>query len=531
MACDFSVAQDLARFGQAGPKHGSAPIGGATDFLPLIVGAERAMESCVLCEPSRRTRPTAGDAHRHRAGAEGRRQVRRQPAGGDERMVDEFGRIVFGDSKTGEAREEGKALMARGRSTSRCSTRRSRRCAPSCCSPSPTAPPRPSRSCASPSSTHWNRNKENSRAWLALNMMTEARAGFRAFNEGPQGRPRGRLRAAAPAARRRRALARLADRRHPAALSRPERWMRADPREGLAGARRRAAAPAPGAAEGQPGRRRDDRGAARGARAEHRRTHAARRAARCRGARTSASARASRSTCRTGARRCWSRCTRCLLELLESPAPVLVAVRGQCLGGGLELALACGPIFAAPDAQFGQPEIKLGVFAPAASCLLPYRVSQPAAEDLLLSGPQHRRRRGGRAIGLVRRRRRSRAGRARLVREHLQPKSAAVAAPAVARGARDAAQVARTPARARAPVPRRPDAHPRRDRRPRRLPGKAPAAWTTNEGRHAWNRNRSAIVERASAVRGPRLQRGAALEGAAPAARRSATCRSTCRAS
>jgi 6-oxo-cyclohex-1-ene-carbonyl-CoA hydrolase len=30
----------------------------------------------------------------------------------------------------------------------------------------------------------WNRNKENSRAWLALNMMTEARTGFRAFNEG-----------------------------------------------------------------------------------------------------------------------------------------------------------------------------------------------------------------------------------------------------------------------------------------------------------------------------------------------------------
>ena len=32
----------------------------------------------------------------------------------------------------------------------------------------------------------WNRNKENSRAWLALNMMAEARAGFRAFNEGPR---------------------------------------------------------------------------------------------------------------------------------------------------------------------------------------------------------------------------------------------------------------------------------------------------------------------------------------------------------
>jgi cyclohexa-1,5-dienecarbonyl-CoA hydratase len=63
-----------------------------------------------------------------------------------------------------------------------------------------------------------------------------------------------------------------------------------------------------------------------------------------------------------------------------------VAVRGQCLGGGLELALAGGPIFAAPGAQFGQPEIKLGVFAPAASCLLGWRVSQNAAEDLLWSG-------------------------------------------------------------------------------------------------------------------------------------------------
>jgi cyclohexa-1,5-dienecarbonyl-CoA hydratase len=75
-----------------------------------------------------------------------------------------------------------------------------------------------------------------------------------------------------------------------------------------------------------------------------------------------------------------------ILAMLEFPAPILVAVRGQCLGGGLEVALAGGPIFASPDAQFGQPEIKLGVFAPAASCLLRFRVGQPAAEDLLLSG-------------------------------------------------------------------------------------------------------------------------------------------------
>ena len=75
-----------------------------------------------------------------------------------------------------------------------------------------------------------------------------------------------------------------------------------------------------------------------------------------------------------------------VLQMVEFPVPVLVAVRGQCLGGGLEVALAGGPIFAAPDAQLGQPEMKLGVFAPAATCLLPYRVNQPAAEDLLFSG-------------------------------------------------------------------------------------------------------------------------------------------------
>ena len=75
-----------------------------------------------------------------------------------------------------------------------------------------------------------------------------------------------------------------------------------------------------------------------------------------------------------------------VLSLAGYPVPVLVAVRGQCLGGGLEIALSAGPIFASPDARFGQPEIKLGVFAPAASCLLGWRMSAVAAEELLWSG-------------------------------------------------------------------------------------------------------------------------------------------------
>jgi cyclohexa-1,5-dienecarbonyl-CoA hydratase len=75
-----------------------------------------------------------------------------------------------------------------------------------------------------------------------------------------------------------------------------------------------------------------------------------------------------------------------VLQLVESPVPVLVAVRGQCLGGGLEVAAAGHLLFAAPGAMMGQPEIKLAVFAPAASCLLPERIGQAQAEDLLFSG-------------------------------------------------------------------------------------------------------------------------------------------------
>lgn len=61
-------------------------------------------------------------------------------------------------------------------------------------------------------------------------------------------------------------------------------------------------------------------------------------------------------------------------------------VRGQCLGGGLELASFCHRVYAAPRARFGQPEISLGVIAPFATVILEGRVGRGAAEDLCLSG-------------------------------------------------------------------------------------------------------------------------------------------------
>jgi len=49
-ACDLTLASDLAIFGQAGPRHGSAPVGGASDFLPSYLSIEDAMWSCISCE-------------------------------------------------------------------------------------------------------------------------------------------------------------------------------------------------------------------------------------------------------------------------------------------------------------------------------------------------------------------------------------------------------------------------------------------------------------------------------------------------
>jgi 6-oxo-cyclohex-1-ene-carbonyl-CoA hydrolase len=50
MACDVTISSDMAMFGQAGPRHGSAPDGGSTDFLPLFLNMENAMWNCVSCE-------------------------------------------------------------------------------------------------------------------------------------------------------------------------------------------------------------------------------------------------------------------------------------------------------------------------------------------------------------------------------------------------------------------------------------------------------------------------------------------------
>ncbi len=185
MACDFSVAQDLALFGQAGPRHGSAPDGGSTDFLPLFIGMEAAMESGTLCEH--------WSAHKaYRLGMLTRIVPALKVDGAfvpnplviTDRWVDEWGRIVHGERRQGGELEEGKRTLARGAIDLSLLDREIEAFVFRLAMTMPGCLIKTIESLRKHKLQHWDRNRETNRAWLALNMMTEGRAGFRAFNEG-----------------------------------------------------------------------------------------------------------------------------------------------------------------------------------------------------------------------------------------------------------------------------------------------------------------------------------------------------------
>lgn len=185
MACDFSVAQDLAMFGQAGPKHGSSPLGGSTDFLPVMLGAEQAMDTGVLCEP--------WSAHKaYRKGmlndivpalkVDGKFVA--NPLVVTDRYLDEYGRVILGEPKTGQEKAAAKELLAKGEVDLSLLDQKVEELCGKLLMTFPECTIKTVEELRKPKLDAWNRNNAGSRAWLALNMLTEARTGFRAFNEG-----------------------------------------------------------------------------------------------------------------------------------------------------------------------------------------------------------------------------------------------------------------------------------------------------------------------------------------------------------
>jgi 6-oxo-cyclohex-1-ene-carbonyl-CoA hydrolase len=188
MACDFTIAQDLAKFGQAGPKHGSAPDGGSTDFLHLFVGIELAMLSCTVCDPW-----SAHEALRHGLLTEvvpalkvNGEFINNPMVRTDTWISEKTGEIIYGMPKKGEELAKGKELFKSGEiDLSLLDAAVEKMCTklmmtfPNCLS-------KTINSIRKKKLEHWDKNKESNRDWLALNMMTEAKAGFKAFNDGPR---------------------------------------------------------------------------------------------------------------------------------------------------------------------------------------------------------------------------------------------------------------------------------------------------------------------------------------------------------
>lgn len=87
-------------------------------------------------------------------------------------------------------------------------------------------------------------------------------------------------------------------------------------------------------------------------------------------------------------------------SILNLSIPTLAKISGQCLGGGMELALVCNFIFSDKSAVFGQPEINLGVFPPPASVMLPLKIGTAQAENILITGNTFTSKKG-KEIGMI----------------------------------------------------------------------------------------------------------------------------------
>ncbi|GAB4267510.1 MAG: hypothetical protein Kow00122_21370 [Thermoleophilia bacterium] len=182
MACDLAVASDLAVFGQAGPKHGSAPAGGSTDFLPWFLSMEDAMWNCISCE--------VWSAYKMKAKNLISKVVPvlkkdgewvRNPLVITEDYVRD-GEIVYGEYKTGAEAEAGKALMKA------CTTDLSRLDAEveaivwRFANLFPGSLQMSIDLIRAKKKFFWDQAKQSSRHWLAANMMGEAFLGFYAFS-------------------------------------------------------------------------------------------------------------------------------------------------------------------------------------------------------------------------------------------------------------------------------------------------------------------------------------------------------------
>ena len=186
MACDLAVVSDLAIFGQAGPRHGSSPDGGSSDFLPWYLSIEDAMWNCVSCElwSAYKMKRLGLVSKVVPAIKDGDNWVRNPSVVLDKYVED--GEIVFGEFKKGEEYKEARTYIKRAKEQSKVSLELLDRevngivwtfanLFPGCLI-------KAMDSIRAKKKFFWNHTKDYNRHWLAANMNYEAFLGFQAFN-------------------------------------------------------------------------------------------------------------------------------------------------------------------------------------------------------------------------------------------------------------------------------------------------------------------------------------------------------------
>lgn len=182
MATDITISSDLAVYGQAGPKHGSAPIGGATDFLPWFLSMEDAMYNCISCE--------TWSAYKMKAKGLITRAVPvlrkdgnwvRNPLVRTDTYVDD-GEIVYGEPVTGDAVTRAKDLIAQCRTDFELLDAEVNRLVWKFANLFPNCLINSIDGIRGKKKFFWDQMKLPNRHWAAANMNHEAFLGFNAFS-------------------------------------------------------------------------------------------------------------------------------------------------------------------------------------------------------------------------------------------------------------------------------------------------------------------------------------------------------------
>jgi 6-oxo-cyclohex-1-ene-carbonyl-CoA hydrolase len=186
MATDITISTDTAIYGQAGPRHGSAPDGGSTDFLPWMLSIEDAMWNCISCELwSAYKMKQLGMISKVVPVLKKNGGFIRNPTVHTDKYIQD-GEIIYGEFLVGQALKEARQLMKD------CTTDFSlldkaidnvvwtlANLFPGCLMKSIDG-------IRMKKKFFWDQTKLANRHWLSVNMSTEALLGFRAFNERKQ---------------------------------------------------------------------------------------------------------------------------------------------------------------------------------------------------------------------------------------------------------------------------------------------------------------------------------------------------------